>query len=204
MFAMPFFCNWHKHFITDKQFCQITSRRYQNWQFLLPNLHVNELSDDAAHCYSSVWLEVAYFMFSAQLCPVKHCRGGEGCGRQQLGLENKKLRAENTADLSAFKLEAWWKCLAGASRVCPSSWHAACLSPGRQGAPGTTGCPGTEDKTESCPLQCRCSQGDHSSLLQSLLSTLHLLRTRLPCIAQPGNSAWQGCCRLMLLLRTSL
>lgn len=128
-----FFFNWHKHFITDKQFCQITSRRYQNWQFLLPNLHVIELSDDAAHCYSSVWLEVAYFMLSAQLCPVKHCREGEGCGRQQVGLENKKLRTENTADLSAVKLEAWWKCLAGASRVCPSSWHAACLSPQQTG-----------------------------------------------------------------------
>jgi len=53
-------------------------------------LHLNELSDDAAHCYSSALMEVAYFMFSGQTCPVKHCMEGEGCGREQLGSENKK------------------------------------------------------------------------------------------------------------------
>lgn len=86
---------------------------YWKWHIFIVSLIVSH----------SFLLEVAYIQCFS---PVKHCREGERCGRQQLGSENKKLRAESIAELSCVILEAGWKCLADASRVCPTSWQAGC------------------------------------------------------------------------------
>lgn len=129
---------------------------------MLPNLHLNERSDEAAHCYSSMLLEAAYFMFSAHICHVNHCREGVGCERQQL--KKQKAEGRNHSWPLSFLIRGLIKvpsrCLQGLSLLLAHSLPVPLAERALQGQL----CPGTKDKTGSCESAHRLTTAHCSSL----------------------------------------
>ena len=129
-----------------------------------------------------------FYVFRSDL-PCETLHGRRGLRERAARFRKQKSRGQKTQLTSQLSN---WRLDRSASQVLPGfvpplGSQPACPR-GRQGAPGTTGCPSIKDKAESCPLRCHSSQADHSSFLQSLLSVL--LRTRLLCTAQPCDSVW--------------